>query len=539
MKKFLLVLILVTNLLFSQSNFTKGINLTNWFQSQSAYQIDFSKFSKEDFVYLKSIGCSVIRLPIYFQGMADKTQNYKLDKYLLFLLDEVCDWAEELNISIILDYHPFRKDITDKNIDQVLIPIWQQISEHFNNRSKLIYYEILNEPHGISNFDWNNIQHKVLTEIRKIDSVHTVIVGASNFYGIEDLDSLDNYNDDNIIYTFHFYDPFLFTHQGAEWISPSMENLSHIPFPRDWNRMPKLPSELKRTWVERLYKKYNREGSEEFLKDQINTAIHFAKNRNVKLFCGEFGVLRLYSNNNDRVNWYKFVSEYFNKNNISWAMWDFDGIFGLFNDEGQINFSLLSGLGFLPNEYLVNQKLISEINFPIFSDYSAKGILPVKASKNDNLELTDEDKFEGKYSIKWKDADRYNTITFNFSTEKDFQKLLKQNAELCFSTKFSSPNIKFDVRFVDSKTEQENDHSWRINFTINSSILKLTLNKWNEIKIPLKDFIETGSYDNGKWFNPIGKFNWQNVDKFEFVTEEESLLGKTILLDDIKIQIPK
>ena len=140
-------------ILYAKNPFTKGVNLTNWFQTQSIYEINFTKFIREDFVYLQSIGCDVVRIPVNFQSMVDVRQNYKIDKYLLFLLDKVCNWAEELDLRIIIDNHPFRRDITHKNYDRILVPIWQQISEHFKHRSNLIYFEILNEPHGISNLE--------------------------------------------------------------------------------------------------------------------------------------------------------------------------------------------------------------------------------------------------------------------------------------------------------------------------------------------------------------------------------------------------
>ena len=47
--------------------FTKGVNLTNWFQVNEVEQIHINKYTKKDFEQLKSLGCDVIRLPIHFQ----------------------------------------------------------------------------------------------------------------------------------------------------------------------------------------------------------------------------------------------------------------------------------------------------------------------------------------------------------------------------------------------------------------------------------------------------------------------------------------
>ena len=45
--------------------FTKGVNLTNWFQVNEVGQIQINKYTKKDFEQLKSLGCDVIRLPIH------------------------------------------------------------------------------------------------------------------------------------------------------------------------------------------------------------------------------------------------------------------------------------------------------------------------------------------------------------------------------------------------------------------------------------------------------------------------------------------
>ncbi len=313
MKKTLLFIILISNLFFAQTPFNKGVNLSNWFQSSFPEEIQFTKYTKQDFIYLKSMGCNIIRLPINMHAMTAGTSEHNLNPFYLFLLDQVVDWAEEVKINLILDNHSFSSSVaTDPNIDKILIPVWKNMAEHFKDRSNLIYYEVLNEPHGISNFKWNKIQELVITEIRKIDSVHTIIVGASGFYGYEDLDSLPNYDDKNLIYTFHFYEPFLFTHQGAEWTSISMKNITKIPFPFYKEKMPKLNSIYNNTWIETIYKNYHLKGTYSYIKQQLAIVNNFKKKRNVPVFCGEFGVLTTYSNVNDRIKWYNFITKYFN-----------------------------------------------------------------------------------------------------------------------------------------------------------------------------------------------------------------------------------
>jgi endoglucanase len=40
-------------------------------------------------------------------------------------------------------------------------------------------------------------------------------------------------DDTNVLWTFHSYEPFVFTHQGAEWISVAERYLEDVPYPPD------------------------------------------------------------------------------------------------------------------------------------------------------------------------------------------------------------------------------------------------------------------------------------------------------------------
>ena len=85
--------------------FSRGFNLTNWFQVSSPQQIQFSKYTKQDFENIKSLGCDVIRLPINLHSMTSGEPDYTLDPLFLTFLDEVVGWAEELEMHLILDNH--------------------------------------------------------------------------------------------------------------------------------------------------------------------------------------------------------------------------------------------------------------------------------------------------------------------------------------------------------------------------------------------------------------------------------------------------
>ncbi len=139
--------------------FSRGVNLTGWFQAGDPCRIQFTKYTKKDFENIKSLGCDVIRLPINLQYMTNGAPDYELDSLFLFFLDQAVNWSESLGIYLILDNHTFDPlQSTDPGIGEVLKKVWVQMAAHYKNRTGYVMYEVLNEPHGISNQLWNSIQ---------------------------------------------------------------------------------------------------------------------------------------------------------------------------------------------------------------------------------------------------------------------------------------------------------------------------------------------------------------------------------------------
>jgi endoglucanase len=543
MRVIFLVAILLLNYVSAPSPFRRGVHLTKWFQAATPQQIQFSKYKKADFENILSLGCDVIRLPINLHAMADSADGYNLDPLFLTFLDQAVDWAEELNLHLILDNHTFDpSSSTDPNIGDILIPVWRNMADHFKNRPRLIYFEVLNEPHGISSDVWNAIQQSVVAAIREIDSVHTIIVGPSDWNSYNKLSEMPVYADTNLIYTFHFYDPFIFTHQGATWVSPSMINLRNVPFPYNQSEMPPLPDELLGSWVHNLYNNYPTDGTEQKVKELINIADAFQKSRNVPLFCGEFGVYKLYSDNEDRVAWYQLVREYLESNGIEWTIWDYQGGFGLFeNDTDELfdydlNMPLIRALGL--NE--VEQKdstITPEVDpLPIYRDQIEEGINESSWNSSGVLDFySTDDPAEGTYCIYWADADRYNTIGFDFRPDKDFTVFADSASGVYFTmdVKCNTPGAAIGVRLIDTDTDDPNDHPWRMGCKIEENDSLHWDGNWHTLAIPLTDFEELGAWESGNWYEPVGAFDWSAIDRFEIVAEYQALTGIKFWFDNI------
>ena len=56
-------------------------------------------------------------------------------------------------------------------------------------------------------------------------------------------------------------------------------------------------------------------------------------------------------------------------------------------------------------------------------------------------------------------------------------------------------------------------------------------------RAPGGDFAEHGAWEN-EWFNPIGAFDWQAIDRFDIVAEHHALDGIQFWFDELRIVGP-
>jgi endoglucanase len=523
--------------------FSKGVNFSGWFESFSTGGIPFTKYTEQDFADVKSLGVDVIRLPVKMHSMTQGEPHYTIDPLLFKFLDIAIGWAEKYEIYIIIDNHSFDPVLgLEDNIDRILLPIWSQVAQRYKDRSDYIVYEILNEPHGISDARWGEVQEMAIQAIRRIDQRHAIIVGGTDFNSIGKLSAIPEYSDPNLIYTFHFYDPFLFTHQGASWGGPPvLTSLAGVPFPADHRRMPRVPSELMGTWVEDSLKYYYaNDAAYSKLSSTLDIAVAFSRERDVPVFCGEFGVYMINSHPEDRIKWYEFVSRALDRRNISRASWDYYGGFGIFNSGNgnfnyDLNIELVSAMGFTAPEQIKRSLGPLNTGFVIFDDYPHRSCATAGYwdDANSTFSLYDTNSARGEFAILWGNVNQYNIFWFSFDNGGDFSYLASEGYCLEFLARTDKP-VKFDVRFMNQ--ESARSIPWRMRYTIDENILPPDGN-WHVIRIPLAGMSEHGAWINStqRWINPRGEFSWRDVRQLEFVSEHMDMKDIYVRFDEIKI----
>jgi endoglucanase len=217
-----------------------GINASEWFAQSGEYspQRLRSFTTLDDVARMSKMGFDHVRLsidPAIFSCSVPWGQCETVQ-----VLDEVVAKALELDLAVIIDVHPkgeYKRQlaISDNAVEQFTI-LWSRIAAYYAKADpERLFFEILNEPELTDHFRWAGIEQRIIAEVRRNATNHTIIVAGARYSDIDDLIQLPSLADDNLVFTFHYYEPHIFTHQGASWGEPFWIALRDVPFPASLN----------------------------------------------------------------------------------------------------------------------------------------------------------------------------------------------------------------------------------------------------------------------------------------------------------------
>jgi endoglucanase len=284
-----------------------------------------------DLQLLKKLGFKSIRLPVAFKNFEKKKIPFE---EVLARIDNAWKLCRKYGFKMVIDYH--YGDLNDNNFTTAtndVIKTWTAIAEKYRNTAEEdLFFELYNEPPPINPQVWKDAAYNMVEAIRKIDSKRTLLVGASNYNSIYELSRFVPLKDENIIYTFHFYEPFLFTHQGADWVGDQMATIG-VGFPYTVEKFPAMNAKVKGTAGEANYNKYHLDGNEGSIKDKLQIVKNWGNKYNVPTLCGEYGSYNKYADADSRCRYTKAVRKYLKQLGIPGILWDYNTNFSIFNNE--------------------------------------------------------------------------------------------------------------------------------------------------------------------------------------------------------------
>ena len=281
-----------------------GINLGNCFEAPEigSWGVEPDSFYFSD---IKAKGFNSLRIPAKWSAHAQTEAPYTIDKDFM----DTIRWAINLSLAnglvTVINIHHYDEIMTDPAANKArFLAIWDQIAHEFQSYSDSLYFEILNEPNtNLTPQLWNDYLAEGLSKIRETNPDRMVIIGTANWGGVDGLSQLTLPEDSNLILTIHYYNPFNFTHQGADFAgmggSPAVS----------WDS----------TAVE-----------VNAIKSDMDIIKQYSDRHNVPVYIGEFGAIEN-ADDASRARWIGCLHSFYQEYGFSAAYWEYCSGFGIYN----------------------------------------------------------------------------------------------------------------------------------------------------------------------------------------------------------------
>lgn len=297
----------------------RGVNLGNALEAN--YEGEWGMMLDESYFRLiAEADFNSVRIPIRWSAHAEANAPYTIDPAFLARVDWAIEQALANDLYVIINIHHYEEIMQDPDAHAArFLGIWQQLAAHYQEQPAQVLFELLNEPNtNLLAYRWNDLLAEAITTIRTTNPQRIIVVGPTSWNSVNELTNLELPDDQQLIVTFHFYEPFHFTHQGAEWAQGADA----------W---------LGTTWEAS-------ESEQRQLTSLLDKAAAWSERHKRPLLMGEFGA---YSKGDmaSRVRWTAFMARAAEERGFSWAYWEFGSGFGVYDRAtGQWNKELRQAL---------------------------------------------------------------------------------------------------------------------------------------------------------------------------------------------------
>ncbi len=292
-----------------------GINFGNMLEAPTEGEWGL----KADDEFINLVGATggigkAVRLPVRWSAHASKDAAATIDPVFLTRVESVVNKLLARGATVVLNMHHYAQLDGDappaseglvaaELVKPRFLAMWKQIAARFANADKQrLIFEPYNEPHGTLEAGWNDLFSRALRVIRETNPDRIVVVGPVGWNNASQLPKLVLPPDANLLLTVHHYEPFSFTHQGADWVSPV------LPTGKDCCDATQLAA----------------------IRGPMDTAVAEAKRLGYPVFIGEFGA---YSKAplDARVRYLKAFRSLAAERGLPWMYWELASGFGVYD----------------------------------------------------------------------------------------------------------------------------------------------------------------------------------------------------------------
>lgn len=320
------------------NGFYKGINLGGWLAQSSLKKEHLETFiTKDDIKQIAQWNFDHIRLPIDYSLIQD--ENGKLIESGIEYIDRCLRWCDEFNLNLIIEIHRFygyyflngeTEDgfFHNEKVIMKFLNLWIDLAKRYGSRPERVCFELLNAVMDTNDQDsWINISKSAISIIRVFAPKTKILVCGARHSSVHSITTLCDFNDPNVGFSFHCYEPILFCQQQADW-RPDIPQNDKMSFPistKEYfdriNKNPELQLTTKNTCPDLLGPNY--------FKDLFQRAVNYADKIGTIIYCVEYGVIDK-ADNVSTLNWFKQIHEAFEFHGIGRSLWTYkELLFGL------------------------------------------------------------------------------------------------------------------------------------------------------------------------------------------------------------------
>ena len=317
--------------------FMRGVNLSHYLEAPAGEDWG-QRYTTDDFARIKSEGFDHVRIPCAWQNHTDPAPDYTISNAFFAVVDALVAGAVTNGLNAIVDIHNFYAFSSDPASNSAeFYGLWEQIARHYSNAPPGVAFELLNEPLVAAPGLMNPINAEAIRRIRALQPRRTIFVGCANANDVNALEALRLPEDDNLIVTIHDYEPFPFTHQGADWAGWSVATTNVVyPGPPETPLEPDafVASQTRtRAWFDgynRLERACNPSGRAAF-EDRLRYVRLWSDTYGRPVYVGEWGCY-MAADPASRARFHADKQAVLDELGLGWALWDWKANFGYWDE---------------------------------------------------------------------------------------------------------------------------------------------------------------------------------------------------------------
>lgn len=266
-----------------------------------------------------------------------------------------------VGLMALVDLHPEPEEKArmreEPAVFEFYVQFWEALAPHLKRVSpENLTLELLSEPSLGQTERWWALQGKMVERVRAKLPKHTLIVGADGWNRHDLLAKSSPYPDKNLVYNFHYYSPYVFTHQGASWDRPELLTYQNLEYPTRAENVRQVISNSSGSAANAMLRDYlANPWNQETMQKDLQPVVVWASKFGAKVTVNEFGAFGKLTDRKSKHAWVRDARECFEKVGFRWTLWDYSSHFGITHESDRvrnIDPGMLRALGMPNSRYL-------------------------------------------------------------------------------------------------------------------------------------------------------------------------------------------